>query len=148
MRERGGSFTLIALALAALILISAGLLTDASRNTLVRSAQEGRRSALREGVFGGVEWAATARSAPMSEKRLSCLAAQVGVSLCRISLRCFCQSSHAALNGSVLMFSGISMLSTPPPLGGMGGVSVGDEEREEEEAEGSSTLLVEGSWRS
>jgi hypothetical protein len=58
MRERGGSFTFIALALAMLVLISAGLLVDASRNTLILSAQEGRQSALREAAFSGACWAA------------------------------------------------------------------------------------------
>lgn len=56
-REAGGSFTFIALTMATLVLISAGLLTDASKNTLHRAAQSARISALRDACFAGATWA-------------------------------------------------------------------------------------------
>ena len=57
-RERGGVFLFAALVMALIVLMSAGMLTEASRNMLLLAAGQERRHALREGAFAGVRWAA------------------------------------------------------------------------------------------
>ncbi|MGE0712239.1 MAG: hypothetical protein AB7N76_32540 [Planctomycetota bacterium] len=66
-RERGATFTFVALAMAVLVLLSAGLLTDASQHTLIGAAERARRSALREGAFGGATWACKATAAELEQ---------------------------------------------------------------------------------
>ena len=58
-RERGGTFTFASLFLASMLLISAGLLVDASRSSYRIAAASVRQSELREGAFGGGTWATT-----------------------------------------------------------------------------------------
>lgn len=57
-RERGGIFLFAALAMATIVLMNAGMLTEASRNVLHLAAGQERRQALREGAFAGLRWAA------------------------------------------------------------------------------------------
>jgi len=57
-RERGGVFLFAALVMALIVLMSAGMLTEASRNMLLLAGGHERRQALREGAFAGVRWAA------------------------------------------------------------------------------------------
>lgn len=56
-RERGGTFTFASLLLASLLLVSAGLLTGASRTSYRSATESMRASALREGAFAGGRWA-------------------------------------------------------------------------------------------
>lgn len=56
-RQRGGTFTFIVLATSTLFLVTASLLTDATRSTFALSAAQARITKVREAAFGGVRWA-------------------------------------------------------------------------------------------
>ncbi|MBL4850017.1 MAG: hypothetical protein JKY65_31195 [Planctomycetes bacterium] len=81
-RERGGMFTFASLFLSTLLLLSAGLLTDASRNTYRNATASSRRSDLREAAFAGGTWGVT-KDAGESPKAL---AGRLELSGCKVKV--------------------------------------------------------------
>ena len=79
-RERGGVFLFAALAMAALVLVQGGMLTEASQNVLRLAAGQERRQALREGAFAGLHWAAL--RAPMTGKPVG----SIRLSTCKVEV--------------------------------------------------------------